>query len=86
MKDKILELLNIFYDNGYEAYVVGGYVRDYIIGKETYDIDIATNATPRQMRDIFSSITLPFENYGSVRLTYKNINFEITTYRMELEY
>ena len=86
LKDKVLELLNIFYNNGYEAYVVGGYVRDYIMGKESFDIDVATNATPRQMKEIFSEINLPFENYGSVRLMYKNVNFEITTYRMELEY
>ena len=86
MKDKVLELLNIFYNNGFEAYIVGGYVRDFIMDKESFDIDICTNATPRQMKEIFSEINLPFENYGSVRLMYKNINFEITTYRMELEY
>lgn len=86
LKDKIIELLNIFYDNGYEAYVVGGYVRDKLMGKENYDIDVCTNATPREMKEIFNEINLPFENYGAVHLTYKNVNFEITTYRMELEY
>lgn len=86
LKDKIIELLNIFYDNGYEAYVVGGYVRDLIMGKESFDIDVCTNATPREMKEIFNEINLPFENYGSVHLSYKNINFEITTYRMDLEY
>lgn len=86
LKDKIIELLNIFYDNGYEAYVVGGYVRDLIMGKESFDVDVCTNATPRQMKEIFNEINLPFENYGAIHLTYKNTNFEITTYRMDLEY
>lgn len=86
LKDKIIELLNIFYDNGYEAYVVGGYVRDLMLGKESFDVDVCTNATPKEMQEIFSEINLPFENYGSVHLTYKNVNFEITTYRMDLEY
>ena len=47
MKEKALELLNMFYNNGYEAYVVGGFVRDMLLKKESYDIDIATNATPK---------------------------------------
>ena len=86
LKDKIIELLNLFDENGYEAYVVGGYVRDLILGKENFDVDVCTNATPKEMQEIFSKINLPFESYGSVRLTYKNVNFEITTYRMDLEY
>ena len=38
------------------------------------------------MKEIFNEINLPFENYGSVHLTYKNVNFEITTYRIDIEY
>ena len=86
MKEKAIELLNIFYENGYEAYVVGGFVRDMLIDKKSFDVDIATNATPRQIKEIFDGVKLPFENYGSVHLTYKKTNFEITTYRMDLEY
>ncbi len=86
MKEKALELLNIFYDNGYEAYVVGGFVRDMILQKESYDIDIATNATPKDIKEIFKDVKLPGFSYGSVSLAYKKTNFEITTYRMDLEY
>ena len=86
MKEKALELLKIFSENGYEAYLVGGFVRDYVLGKKSFDIDICTNATPRQVQEIFKGAKLPFEGYGSVHLSYKNINFEITTYRMDLEY
>lgn len=86
MKEKALELLKIFSENGYEAYLVGGFVRDYVLGKKSFDIDICTNVTPRQVQEIFKGAKLPFEGYGSVHLSYKNINFEITTYRMDLEY
>ena len=76
MKEKALELLKIFSENGYEAYLVGGFVRDYVLGKKSFDIDICTNATPRQVQEIFKGAKLPFEGYGSVHLSYKNINFE----------
>ena len=86
MLEKALELLDLFDKAGYEAYIVGGFVRDYILGKESIDVDIATNATPREMQEIFKDVKLPFEEYGSVHLVYKKVNFEITTYRMDLDY
>lgn len=86
MKEKAIELLNMFYDNGYEAYIVGGFVRDLVLDKPSFDVDIATNATPKQIKEIFKDVKLPFEEYGSVHLKYKKVSFEITTYRMELEY
>lgn len=84
--EKALELLKIFESNGYEAYLVGGFVRDFILNRKSSDVDICTNATPMDIKKIFNDIKLPFENYGSVHLVYKKINFEITTYRMDLEY
>lgn len=86
MFEKSLELLKIFKDNGYEAYLVGGFVRDYILKRKSNDVDICTNATPMDIKELFKDVKLPFEQYGSVHLTYKKINFEITTYRMDLEY
>ena len=84
--EKALELLKIFEGNGYEAYLVGGFVRDYVLNRKSNDVDICTNATPMDIKKIFNDIKLPFENYGSVHLVYKKINFEITTYRIDLEY
>lgn len=86
MLEKSLELLKIFYDNGYEAYLVGGFVRDYLLGKKSSDVDICTNATPMEIKEIFKDVNLPFEGYGSVHLNYKKVLFEITTYRVDLEY
>lgn len=86
MEEKAKELLKIFNDNGYEAYIVGGYVRDFILGKNTSDIDICTNATPKQIKEIFNDVSLPVEGYGSINISYKKKVFETTTYRMDLEY
>lgn len=86
MREKALELLKMFKDNGYEAYVVGGFVRDYVLGKQSVDVDICTNATPKEIQSIFSETNVSISNYGSVHVNYKKVNFEITTYRMDIEY
>lgn len=91
MKEIALEFINIIEQYGYQAYIVGGFVRDYLIGRESYDIDITTSATPKEIGKIFKNekfkkIVSDQENYGSIRVIYKNITFEITTFRKELEY
>lgn len=45
MEDKARELLRILNDNGYAAYIVGGYTRDVLLGRKSNDIDICTSAT-----------------------------------------
>lgn len=86
MLDTALKLLKELTDHAYKAYIVGGFVRDYIIGIESKDIDIATNATPKQIKEIFEDSCLPNEEYGSVVVEKKGIKFEITTFRKEIEY
>ena len=91
LKKIALEFINLIENSGYKAYIVGGFVRDFLMKKESYDIDITTNATPKEIQKIFSSVTVkrPIndeDNYGSVRVVYKNIIFEVTTFRKELEY
>ena len=86
MLEKALEILNIFDENEFEAYIVGGFVRDYIIGRVSNDVDICTNATPMEIKKIFNDVKLPVNEYGSVHLLYKKVDFEITTYRIEIEY
>lgn len=86
MLDIALKLLKEITDNGYKAYIVGGFVRDYILGIESNDIDINTNATPKQVKEIFNDSCLPNEDYGSVTVIKKGIRFEITTFRKEMAY
>ena len=85
MLDIALKLLDEITSCGFQAYIVGGFVRDYILGIESNDIDINTNATPKEIKNIFDSC-LPNEDYGSVTVIKKGVRFEITTFRKEMSY
>ena len=84
MEEKALKVLQILEENGYEAYIVGGYVRNKLLGIESNDVDICTSATPKEVKEIFKSSSSV--NYGSVSITYKNITFDITTFRKDIKY
>ena len=79
------EILKCINDAGYKAYMVGGVVRDYLLGNSSIDVDICTSATPKQLLEIFP-MAVPHMEYGCVKLFYKEINFEITTFRVEKRY
>lgn len=81
-----IKVLKKIEEQGFSAYIVGGFVRDYILGISSFDVDIATNATPKDLRLIFKNSVLPNESYGSVSILYQNIRFEITTFRKESTY
>ncbi len=74
--------------SGYSAYLVGGCVRDYIMGIEPHDFDITTNALPDEIENCFSDIkTLDIgKKHGTITLVFKNANVEVTTYRIDGEY
>lgn len=85
--DKILiNILKKIEKNGYEAYIVGGYVRDKLMGIETSDIDICTNVLPKDIIRIFKLDKDTKEEFGCVRLITKKYNIDITTYRKESNY
>lgn len=86
MKEKALEVLRIFEDNGYRAYIVGGFVRDYILDRKTFDIDICTNATPKEIVELFEYVQISDFSYGSVNIVYKNVKFDVTTFRKDIKY
>jgi len=86
MKEKAIEVLKILEDQGFEAYIVGGFVRDLLIGKKTLDIDICTNATPKQIIEIFDNVKVSDFSYGSVTIIYKKIKFDVTTFRKDIKY
>jgi len=86
MLESALKILEKIEENGFQAYIVGGFVRDYILGIESNDVDICTNARPKDIRSIFKDACLPTEEYGSMTVILKNIRFEITTFRKEQSY
>ncbi|MCD8833052.1 CCA tRNA nucleotidyltransferase [Staphylococcus arlettae] len=71
---------------GYEAYFVGGSVRDYLMNKDIHDIDITTSATPDEIESIFSK-TIPIgKAHGTINVLYQDEAYEITTFRTEGDY
>ena len=86
MLNKALKILKKLEDNGYEAYIVGGFVRDYMLGIESADIDITTNAKPMEIKSIFKDKCMPDQDYGSVRVVINKQSFEITAYRKDIKY
>ena len=83
--ERILKMLE---DSGYEAYYVGGCVRDILRGSGSKDVDITTNALPEQIMSVFSRFTvIPTGiKHGTVTVIDNGIPFEITTYRVDGEY
>ncbi len=81
-----LKILEKIEQAGFEAYIVGGFARDNYFGRKSTDVDICTNATPKELKDIFQGSMLPKEQYGSVAVVYKKIRFDITTYRKDIKY
>ncbi len=86
MNSTMLNVLKKITDKGFKAYLVGGYPRDLYMGKDSLDYDICTNATPKELKNIFGSLVLKAEQYGSVTLIYNNKRFEITTFRRDIKY
>ena len=81
-----LPILKQIESHGYEAYFVGGSVRDYLLELEIHDIDIATSATPEEVKEIFPvTIDVGIE-HGTVIVRYKGESYEITTFRVEGKY
>lgn len=72
--------------NDFEAYAVGGCVRDSIMGVEPKDYDITTSATPEQIKSIFKKTIDTGIEHGTVTVVENGENYEITTYRIDGEY
>ena len=86
MNKTIKDKLDKFIKKGYKAYIVGGFVRDHLLGKESFDVDIATNAVPKEVIDVLGLDTFTNDSYGSLFFEEGKYNFDITTFRKELSY
>ncbi len=80
--------LNMLKENGFEAYLIGGSVRDFIMELPIGDIDITTNATPNQVEEVFKDFRVIETGikHGTVTVLVDNEPIEITTYRSETTY
>lgn len=79
-----LEILDTINSKGKEALIVGGAVRDIILGKEPHDVDIATNMDMDDVADLFKSFDIgSSKDFGIVAVPYKGFTFEIAHYREE---
>ncbi len=80
---KIIEVIAIFKKAHYQAYLVGGSSRDYLLGREFKDIDIATNAPLDWVSKNFKVENEDGISMGSIKIVYKNYLMEITRFREE---
>mgnify|MGYP004473195231 FL=1 len=81
--EKILQTLD---EHGYEAYVVGGCVRDSVLGRDPHDWDITTSASPEQVKEIFDRTIDTGIEHGTVTVMIDREGYEVTTYRIDGEY
>ena len=83
-------LIKIIENAGYEAYLVGGCVRDFFMNKSCNDIDITTSAKPIELEKILTENKIKYIEtglkHGTVTALIESDSFEITTYRTDGEY
>ena len=86
LPEDVNALLQTLNDGGYEAYIVGGCVRDSILGRIPQDWDITTSALPEQTKALFSHTFDTGIQHGTITVVLNKTNYEITTYRIDGDY
>lgn len=79
-------IIHILQEAGFEAYIVGGCVRDAILGKEPDDWDITTSAKPEEVKALFSRTIDTGLAHGTVTVMFGKEGYEVTTYRVDGKY
>jgi tRNA nucleotidyltransferase (CCA-adding enzyme) len=86
----VYEIINIIENNNEEAYVVGGSIRDMIMGKTPKDWDLATSALPSQIVNFFRETSFKTidlsQKHGTIVLSKEGESYEVTTFRTEEDY
>lgn len=85
-KEIFIKLAELFNSNGYRLYMIGGTTRDYLLGKEVFDYDFVSDATPDEMKSFLKDANFTFAKFGSVRVKVNGVHVDITTLREEGEY
>lgn len=84
--DKVKFIIDTFYENNYEAFMVGGCIRDSLLLKDPKDYDIATSATPTITESLFDKTIPTGIKHGTITVLIDKEPFEVTTYRIEGKY
>jgi len=82
----LADFISAFDRKGFECYLIGGSVRDMILGYELYDFDFATNARPEQVMKLFRRVVPTGIKHGTVTVLVKGHEFEVTTFRSDGKY
>jgi tRNA nucleotidyltransferase (CCA-adding enzyme) len=76
-----INILRVLKENNYEAYFVGGFVRDFVLKRTSNDIDITTSATPNEVISLFDNVKETGVKFGGVTVIMNDYKFEVTTFR-----
>ena len=82
----VLEVHRRLKDAGFKAYLVGGCVRDMVLGKPPKDFDLATSAKPEEVQRVFKRVIPTGIKHGTVTVIVQDVQVEVTTFRSEGEY
>lgn len=86
LPEKVTYIINTIMEAGYEAYAVGGCIRDSILGRIPDDWDITTSASPYQIKELFKHTIDTGLKHGTVTVMVDREGFEVTTYRIDGTY
>lgn len=86
LKDNVREVIDVFKQNNFKCYVVGGAIRNYLLSIPIYEFDLCTNAHPKYVKSLFKKHIDIGEKFGCIKIYFKGDWFEITTLRIEKEY
>lgn len=86
LPEDVKNILNVLRSSGYEAYAVGGCVRDCLLGKLPKDWDVTTSALPLEVKRLFPRTVDTGIKHGTVTVLIKNEGYEVTTYRVDGKY
>lgn len=86
LPEKVKYMIDTLMEAGYEAYAVGGCIRDSILGRKPGDWDITTSASPMQVKQLFKKTIDTGIQHGTVTVMISGEGFEVTTYRIDGEY
>ncbi len=82
----VKNLESLFKKRGFSLYFVGGSVRDYLLYKEFFDVDLVTDATPKDMKEFLTDADFTFSKFGFVKVKFEGESFDVTTLRIEEGY